>query len=217
MRLQDLRDVHEGQNILCLGTGASLNNLPVEFLRSMPSIGINYLPHYSNLLDDFMPPYWVALDTNPMEMLDSLPSDVVKFVPNRQEKRLKAANRSLDGVVFFEIAAMPRPDKAGYSTTMVAAIQIALYMGAPNVLVAGFDCTRGNKSDALPEPGKTGTRHFYDPERGQQYMPGWDKNVGHFSDWATSVGRNVWNISEPTMSRMVPKSDYREWWDESKD
>ncbi len=96
---------------------------------------------------------------------------------------------------------------------MAAAVQLALYMGADNALMVGFDCTKGNKSDALPEPGKTGTPHFYDPDRGRQYQPGWDKNIGQFSDWAESVGKHVWNLSPFTMSTMVPRSTYREWWD----
>jgi len=214
MRLQDFRNIHEGENILCIGTGASLLNIPVDFLRSMPSIGINYLPYYSHLIDDFMPTYWIALDaTPPKVMLSMLPPEMPRFIPNRMEKRLRAANVDLTGAVFFEIAAMPRPDRAGYSTTMAAAVQLALYMGADNALVAGFDCTRGHKSGALPEPGKTGTPHFYDPDQGRQYMPGWDKNISQFAEWADDIGRNVSNISEPTQAKLVPQSNYREWVD----
>jgi hypothetical protein len=215
MRLQDFRDAHAGENILCIGTGTSLLDIPVDFLRSMTSIGINYLTHYNDLIDGFMPTYWVALDSGPMVMLNTMPSEVIRFVPNRQERRIKADQRNLTNIVLFEIAAMPRPDKAGYSTSMAAAVQLALYMGASNALVVGFDCTKGNKSDALPELGKTGTPHFYDPDRGRQYQPGWDKNIGQFAEWAESMGKNVWNLSPFTMSTMVPRSDYREWWNGS--
>ena len=217
MQLQDFRDVHAGENVLCIGTGASLLDIPVDFLRSMPSIGINYLTYYSDLIDGFYPTYWVALDTGPMIMLDKMPPEIVRFIANRQEKRIRAAGRDMQSTVFFEIAAMPRPDRAGYSTSMAAAVQLALYMGAPNALLVGFDCTKGNKSDALPEPGKTGTPHFYDPDRGRQYQPGWDKNIGQFSKWAQSVGKRVWNLSPFTMSTMVPRSTYEKWWDENED
>jgi hypothetical protein len=217
IKLQDLRDVHKGENIICMGSGPSLLNVPVEFLRSMPTVGINFGPYYSDLLDGFIPQYWVALDTNPMVMLDHLPDEVIKFIPNRQEKRIRANGLRLWNCVFIEIAAMPRPEGTGYSTTMVAAVQLALYLGAPNALVVGFDCTTGQKSDALPEPGKTGTAHFYDPDRGAKYMPGWDSNLGKFAEWAKAMGKGVWNLSNPTMSRYVPKSTYQEWWDEAND
>lgn len=211
MRLQDFRDIHAGENILCIGTGPSLSDIPVDFLRSMPSIGINYLPYYSSLLDGFLPTYWIALDTGPMVMLDLMPSDITRFVPSRQEKRIKAAGQSMENTVFFEISAMPRPDRAGYSTTMAAAVQLSLYMGTPNSLLVGFDCTKGNKSDAVPELGKTGTQHFYDPKNGRRYAPEWDKNVGQFAKWAESVDRDVWNLSSFTMAKEIQQSDYREW------
>ena len=212
MILQDFRNIHEGEIILCIGTGASLLNIPVDFLRSMMSIGINYLPYYSDVIDGFMPTYWIALDiTPPKVMLSRLPPDMPRFIPNRIKTRLLADKQDLTNTVLFEIAAMPRPDRVGYSTTMAAAIQLGFYMGAKTCLVAGFDCTRGNKSDALPEPGKTGTPHFYDPDQGRQYMPGWDKNINQFAEWAEDMGRNVWNISKPTQAKLVPQSDYREW------
>jgi len=211
MKLQDFRDKHIGENLLCIGTGASLNDIPVEFLRSMPSIGINYLTYYSDLLDGFLPTYWVALDTGPMMMLDQMPPEVTRFIPLRQQRRVQAAKRNLDDTVIFDISAMPRPDRAGYSTTMAPAVQLALYMGAQTVLIVGFDCTRGHRSDALPEPGKTGAQHFYDPDNGRQYMPSWDKSIGIFSDWATDMGRSIYNLSPFTMSTMVPRGDYREW------
>ena len=215
MKLQDFRNIHKGETILCIGTGASLLNIPVDFLNSMSSIGINYLPYYSELIGGFMPTYWIALDSTPPKvMLSRLPPEMPRFIPNRMEKRLLADNQDLTNAVLFEIAAMPRPDRAGYSTTMAAAIQLALYMGASDVLVAGFDCTRGHKSGALPEPGKTGTPHFYDPDQGRQYMPGWDKNIQQFAEWAEDMGRNVWNISKPTQAKLVPQSDYWEWVDE---
>ena len=213
MKLQEFRDKHAGEAVLCIGTGTSLNDIPVEFLRSMPSIGINYLTYYSDLIDGFLPTYWVALDTGPMVMLNQMPPEVTRFIPLCQKKRAQAAGHNIDGAVVFEISAMPRPDRAGYSTSMAAAVQLALYMGAQDVLIVGFDCTRGHKSDALPEPGKTGTPHFYDPDHGRQYMPGWDKNIGLFSDWASDTGRSVYNLSPFTMATMTPKSDYREWWD----
>ena len=211
MRLQDFRDIHAGENILCLGTGPSLLDMPVDFLRSMPSIGINYLPHYSDLLDGFLPTYWIALDTGPMVLLDEMPSDIVRFIPKRQEKRIQVAGHSVDNTVFFEIASMPRPDRTGYSTTMAAAVQLALYMGTPNALIAGFDCTKGNKSDALPELGKTGTQHFYDPQNGRRYAPEWDKNVGRFAKWAENTGKAVWNLSSFTMAESIQRSTYQEW------
>lgn len=212
MRLQDFRNIHAGESVLCIGTGASLLDIPVDFLRSMPSIGMNYLTYYSDLIDGFIPTYWVALDTGPMVMLDQIPQEVVRFIPDRQEKRVKVRGLSLENSVFFEIAAMPRPDGAGHSTSMAAAVQLALYMGAHNALIVGFDCTRGNKSDALPEPGKTGAPHFYDLDHGGQYQPKWDKNIGQFSDWAESMGRHVWNLSPFTMATMVPRSTYQKWW-----
>lgn len=217
MRLQDFRNIHDGEDVLAIGTGPSLLDIPTDFLSTMPSIGVNYLPYYRDLLDGFIPHYWTALDTSPMELLDSMPAEIIRFVPNRQQKRAEAAGRNLKNCVFYEVAAMPRPDRMGYSTSLAAAVQIAFYMGASNVLLAGFDCTKGNKSDALPEPGKTGTQHFYDPDNGRQYSPGWDKNMGQIAEWAEAMGKGLYNISPFTMSRMVQQRSFREWVDEKKD
>lgn len=213
MKLQDFRDIHAGENVLVVASGPSLLDIPVDLLRSMPSIGINFGPYYSEFLDGFIPTYWMCLDMNPTTLLGKLPREVVRFVPQRLEKRIRSKGLTQHNLVFFQINSMPRPDGFGYSTTTAAATQLMLYMGAKNVLVAGFDCTKGHKSNALPEPGKTGTPHFYDPDHGRQYHPGWDKNVGQISAWATEMGQHVWNISPFTMARLVPKSDYREWVD----
>lgn len=209
MRLQDFRGIHAGQNVLCIGTGASLLDIPTEFLSSMPSIGINYLTYYSDLIDGFLPTYWIALDSGPLVMLDQMSLDMPRFILDRHEKRAQVYDTT--NVAFFEISSMPRPDGVGYSTTMAAAVQLALFMGADNALIVGFDCTKGNKSDALPEPGKTGAQHFYDPKNGRRYAPEWDKNVGQFAKWAEHMGKGVWNLSPFTMAKQVPCSDYRRW------
>jgi hypothetical protein len=214
MKIADFDGIHEGENVLCLGTGVSILNTPVDFLRSMPSVGINYLPYYNDLLDGFMPTYWVALDTGPTVLLNTMPKEVVRFIPTRQRSRVLAAGRSLDSTILFEMDDMPRPIRSGYSTTMAAAVQIALYMGAKNVLVDGFDCTRGNRSDSKADPGKTGTQHFYDPKCGKAYAPGWDKNVAEYASWAEERGRRVLNISNPTMARLSEKSSYEQWLEE---
>jgi hypothetical protein len=209
--IQEFKNIHEGQNVLCLGTGRSILNTPVEFLKSMPSIGINFLPYYKDLLDGFMPTYWTALDTPPLMVMDVMPAEIVRFLPSNHRIRADQAGHDISNVVVFDIRNMPKPLKGEYTTTMSAAIQIALYMGAKNVLIDGFDCTTGYRNNVGTQPGVTGTAHFYDREGGVKYAKHWDLNIGIWSSWSEPRGQHIWNISDPTRSVYVRKSSYTNW------
>ena len=196
------KDIHDGP-MICIGNGPSLLNVPTDFLGMYPSIGMNWVVHYNHLIDDFVPNYWVALDGGPLVEIPDIPTC---FVRRKYSKSIKG-----DNLVFFDPQDLDGPDGLGHSTTMVAAVQIALYMGASDVLIVGFDCTKGYRGDALPEYGKNGTRHFYDLENGSQTSVKWDKDVGKLASWAESTGRAVWNLSPFTMASRVPRAEVTEW------
>jgi hypothetical protein len=181
-------------------------------MESMPSIGINYLPYYSKQIDHFMPTYWVAFDSGPVSVLKILPHKMIKFLPIEHYPRAVARELPLDNVIWFTIKDMPRPNPCGYRTTMVAAAQIAAWMGAENTLIAGFDCTKGPRILVEATPGVTGTAHFYQDEDEQSYAGGWDRAIAPFHQWMIDQGRGgVWNISDPTQAKLLPRRSYMEW------
>jgi len=79
---------HTGETILVIANGDGLLNIPISFLRKFPSIGMNHIAWYSDVLEGFMPNYWVALDDVPLENIPKL-NGVTKFIPHYFEEQVQ--------------------------------------------------------------------------------------------------------------------------------
>jgi len=207
---------HIGETMLVIANGSSLLDVPVSFLRKYPSIGMNHIAWYSPLLDGFLPNYWVALDIPPLENIPHL-NGVTKLLPHYLEEEIEG---DLDNGVFFkfsdEIPGMPYSHRDGgyvsYSTTTLGAIHLAWYMGAPNIIIVGFNCTLAKNPTFRPAiAGINGAPHFYDPDQEELFHPNWNKGAGLMLDFCEKNGSRLVNLSNPTQCTTLPEEDWREW------
>jgi hypothetical protein len=216
MEFADFKGIHKGEEVICIGNGPSLDNVSIDFLRSRPSFGLNYLTTYNDLLDGFLPTYWLALDRIPMEVIPTLPHEMPKFVPERQHKTL-VAEGVVDGipnVVMFRMGDMGHPGGMGYGTSLLAAAHIAgAQMEAKRIFLVGFDCAKAAKSIKPFVQGKSGCPHFYDPEHEGRPMNGWCNSFGIYDKWLRKQGGKIINLSYPTHCKSLDQGlflDYME-------
>lgn len=211
MHIDQLKDKHLGEEFLLLGTGISLDNVSREFLCSRYSIGVNYITWYKR---DFHPTYWVALDPAPHQTIPFLKMSTVVFVPQKNLRRLPEYVPKGRVIVYQldeDVGELGHRDGTGYSTSLLGAAHLAHYMGATTFLIAGFDCSRGRASPPRKEPGKTGAPYFYDPDIEPMLQSSWDSQFGKFSDYMTTLGKRVVNLSDPTLCSTLERGDYRDW------
>lgn len=206
MELADFEGIHKGAEVICIGNGPSLENISIDFLRSRPSFGLNYLPTYNNLLDSFMPTYWLALDQKPMEIIPELPPELPKFVPERKIQTLKAKGvlEKHPNIIGFAMSNMKHPGGMGYGTSLLAAAHLAgAHMQAKRILLVGFDCAKALKNTKPQAPGQTGCPHFYDPEHEPKEMKGWCNMFGIYDKWLRKRGQEIINLSHPTFCKSL--------------
>ena len=106
-----------------------------------------------------------------------------------------------------------------YSTSLLFASHIAIYMGARRLLWVGMDCTFSTEpaskiaEEVLLETGHSHVPHFYDRKDGS-FQASWCKQAGKLYEWAKDRGVTILNCSIPTMCDTVPLGDYRDYWTE---
>jgi hypothetical protein len=214
MDFGDFKGIHKGGEVICIGNGPSLENISLNFLKSRPSFGLNYLPTYSDeFLGGFMPTYWIALDRVPMELIPELPPEMPKFVPHRQLQTLEAEGVTQEqvSVMGFKLGNMDHPGGMGYGTTLLAAAHIAsVHMLAKTVFLVGFDCAKAKVSKKPHNRGQTGCPHFYDPQHAPKPMGGWCNMFGILDRWLHKRGQKIINLSHPTFCKTL-KQGY--FWD----
>lgn len=206
MEFADFEGAHKGEEVICIGNGPSLDNIPLSFLRSRPSFGLNYLPTYNDLLDGFLPTYWLALDRAAMEVIPSLPQKLPKFVPHRQCQTLEAEGitKANANVIPFKMRDMDRPSGMAYGTSLMAAAHIAsIHMQASTVLLVGFDCAKAKQTHRSLVIGKNGTPRFYDSEHESKVMKGWCDMFGTFDKFLNKRGQGIINLSNPTFCKSL--------------
>ena len=221
MNFADLKDAHVNEDMIVVGNGPSLRNIPIGFLDSRPTVVTNFFrPH---MPDWFKPTYWTCLDDPPMSLIPKLPG-IIKLVPLKHQNKVEAANlvKHLDETVFYllddEVPGFVHHESSGmtYSTSIASAAHLAYYMGAKRIFVVGFDCTTGHKASSVNDrhSGRTDSVHFYDEgNKTHQYRPVWDSQMKSLLDYfVTQKGTIMYNLSKPTAARKIPIGNYRTFW-----
>jgi hypothetical protein len=208
MELEDFRGIHSGQDVICIGNGPSLESVSVEFLRSRPSFGLNFIVQHNEHLDGFVPTYWVGLDFGGVEAIRGLPPAMPKFTSKDQYPLLKGKGIPTENVIPFESRDLERPKKGlFYGTSLIAAAHLAsILMGASRVLLVGFDCTRGKRLIRYGN-GMTTMPHFYDPMHRAQPTMSWCKEFRKLDIWLRRRGQKIVNLSHPTVCKYL-EQDY---------
>ena len=222
MRLSDLKGKHDGQEIICIGAGPSLKNVPPAFLESRTNIAVNYVHHYYPWL---RLDYWTALDPRSLNALIEMQS-TLKFIPERMRERAIEQNVVEDDLCFFKIdQEIPgirhdRINGPNFKSTLILAAWLAWWMGASDILVVGFDCTNGPKGpgqSTAEDWGIIDGPHFYDPDKDGVYFEHWDKQFRALYEFTVlPENRNVpiHNLSHPTMAKGLFQAHYSDYWSE---
>jgi len=198
------RDKHRGEEIIVIGNGPGLKNIPLAFLESRTNIVLNFFPLWMPFVHVN---YWMACDPEVMDILERLPKALPKFAPKYLENKLRQDNR-LDGINIFDF---DKPFHT-FTTSIVPACRLAAYMGASTVLVVGFDCTWATPKD-VDDMGRSKIPHFYHDNVGMAHQA-WCEQMQVFSDWAWVNGIQLWNLSIPTKCGSLPTLHYSQFWKE---
>jgi hypothetical protein len=216
MQLEDFKDRHKGEEVIIVGNGTGLKNIPFAFLESRPCFVMNYFNYWVPFLK---PDYWLVLDPLCFGAAEYT-EDTVKFV--------KAHHQEVFGGIFDEkLVFYKMMEKIPgfiwtkdwglkYSSTAHAALHLAEYMGVGTALMVGIDCTYGmGLYQDLGEDFKGLSRipHFYDSRKHfSGYADQWDEHFGFFYKWASQRGMEVVNLSIPTRCTTLPRGDYQNYW-----
>jgi hypothetical protein len=218
MELSDFKDRHAGEEVIVIGNGPGLKNIPFAFLESRPNFVMNY---FSAWVPFLKPDYWLALDPLCFSGAEYV-SDTVKLIKAHHAPQFE--EYADDQLVLYQmrdrIPGYQWTEEWGlkYSSTAHAALHLAHYMGAAKALLVGVDCTYGMGMYENLGPdfkGLSRIPHFYDPRkhfngRAEQ----WDEDFGLLAEWADEQPHRmeVVNLSIPTECRSLPRADYREYW-----
>ncbi|MCK4962181.1 MAG: hypothetical protein KAS19_06835 [Anaerolineales bacterium] len=214
-QLEDFENAHKGEEVIIIGNGPGLKNIPFAFIESRTNFVMNF---FSAWVPFIKPDYWLALDPLCFKGAEYV-DQTVKFVKAHHAEPF--GEYTDNNLVFYKmmdrIKGFQWSDKWGlkYSTTAIAAAHIAVTMGVSKILFVGIDCTHGigGYQDLENFKGLSRIPHFYDPRyHFTGYSEQWDEHFGLFVNWAAERDVEVINLSIPTLSKNLPKGDYRDYW-----
>jgi len=195
-----------------VGNGENLLKTPPEWFN-YPSFGLNTIFYYK---DDWKPTYYVAVDACMYEgygeMVKAIYPEIPKFIPS------DLGNWTGENFHYFKhhkgqtiIPGKPVTrkealrDGIGFTNSMTAAMQIALYMGFTTLLMIGVE----------QKPGYGNlVRHFWgdDPQMfPSQTDEHW--NTGYIDVQNSAPNVKVFNLSVDTYvdEDILPRDDWRNW------
>lgn len=214
-QFEEFKDIHKGEEMIVVGNGPGLKNIPFAFLESRPNFVLNF---FSAWVPFIKPTYWLALDPlcfKGAEYVDK----TIKFIKAHHANRF-TEHKDNNLVLFKMMDKIPNFQwnkhwGLRYSTSAIAASHIAVEMGVSKILLVGIDCTHGMGiyQDLDNFKGISRIPHFYDPRfhfTGHAEL--WDEHFGIFAEWARERGVEVVNLSIPTKCTSLQWGDYREYW-----
>lgn len=142
--LHRFRGIHEGQPMLVIGNGPSLNRTPLERFATVPAIGMNKI----NLLfprTSWRPRYIITINNLVVQQNREFfeTTDIPLFVGFKARWFVDAKrnpNLNLFNIRVSDAFSTEFPRGTGRATTVsYAALQLAYYMGANPVIIFGID------------------------------------------------------------------------------
>lgn len=189
--------------IIIAGCGPSIENVPNELWFKFPVFAVNrfVVEHH------IAPEYWTAWDT--WSLVECLPVAQKKKCQIHLNRRIFSYFKNtfppgeID-VEWWTDYAAPAGMSINSHTGMIfvgsthAALWRAHMLGFDEFYIVGFDCTLG----IAPVHDNN---HFYGKGKAEVYAQSWDAEMATIARHLESFGKEVWNISEPTSARMVPR------------
>lgn len=215
MKWADLQNTHENETALVIGNGPSLRDVPLAFLRSMPSFGTNKI----YLLEGFTPTYYCAV--NPLVIQQSVERVRVlkcaaKFIAHGYAGPIPGAlELGSNGGGFSK-----NPQAAiaeGYTVTYVC-LQLAYYMGFSTVLLVGVD--HDYKFEGLPNEqrqfiGKDMNHFAPNYFTGQVWNnPDLERSAEYYQvadEVYRNAGKRIINLTQGTKLDVFEKQDIDAW------
>jgi hypothetical protein len=147
--IKSLKNIHEGEDIYVIGSGASLNHLDPSFFDGCVTIGVNQVYKYY--------PNCTYLVRKEMKFINEARATGSKVVFSKYDSgnynnplNTQLCTPPNDECYFFEHlnnqhteidTSVIGTDKLVVSfSTITSAIHLAAYMGATNIYIAGHDC-----------------------------------------------------------------------------
>jgi hypothetical protein len=241
MQYEDFKDKHAGEDMIIVGNGPSLLNIPVEFLISLPSIGLNYGPWYTDILADgspspfkgWVPTYWHGLDPHCFQVIDIMPPTVYAFLSEKDEKDPEYLKR-VDTPNFIhyrcydQVRTVGNTDGLGptYSTSILSATHIAHHMGVRRFLFVGFDCTFAHQGtervgDWADNPGVNRIPHWYNGEAVKfkptdiYQHPAYAEQAEICLEFMQQFDKEIINLSMPTLCTTLPAGNFAQFYPEA--
>jgi hypothetical protein len=241
VKYEDFKDRHAGEDMIIVGNGLSLLNIPVDFLNSLSSIGLNYGPWYTETLADgspsplkgWVPTYWHALDPPCFLAIDRLLETTYAFVSEKDETDPEYLKRvGLENFIPFrcydQVEGIGNTDGLGptYSTSLLTAIHIGKHMGVRRFLTVGFDGTFAKQGttrvgDWKDNPGLNRIPHWYNGEA-VKYNPddpdeiykheAYDEQAGECLEYMQQFEKEIINLSMPTLITTLPAGNYEKFY-----
>lgn len=179
-----------------VGNGPSLKGVAGAFLRSRPTIVMNWLPRWRK---DFTPTYWVCQDTICIPAIGFLSDETMRY----RLSSLPNLNRW---------PADPIVQNTEWTTTTLFAAEMAMWMGATTILIVGFDCSMNDGVYQNRGEGITAQPHFYDVKKPAFKHEKWNRQAGIFRQIAEDAGVRVLNLSDPTFCDTMERGLLSDWY-----
>jgi len=207
---------HAGETCIIIGNGPSLNDIPLEFLKSYLTFGTNRI----YLLKGFEPTYYVSV--NPLVINQSVDKinkmKCPKFIRHTlAEKITDSIPLTHSGTWTFSKDPMKYIFE-GFTVTYVC-LQLAYWMGFKDVLLVGVDHyfkTKGKKNAEVTSTGKD-PNHFSPNYFGKGVK--WNLPDLENSERAYKIanriyqkdGRTIHNLTTKTALEVFPREDWHAW------
>lgn len=210
MTCKDFHNIHAGETLLLVGNGENLHLTPPAWF-DYPSIGMNTIHKY----EGWRPTYYTAVDSRVMrEFGDEIAQkyrDIPKFIPYPNLDKWQGEN-------FYRFYHRPGPlwprseivmqadllsdDGITYGNVMHVAMQIALFMGAPTILMIGVE-HKPMKAQA----------HFWGCDHGMTATPPVEDWLAGYKEIRERSGAKFINISAKTFvpDSVIPRDDWQKW------
>lgn len=182
--------------MIVVGNGPSLKTVAGAFLRSRPTIVMNWLPRWRT---DFVPTYWVCQDTICLPAIGFLPDETLRY----RLSSLPNLNRW---------PAEPIEQNTEWTTTTLLAAEMAMAMGASTILIVGFDCSMNDGVYQNRGEGITAQPHFYDVRKPEFKHEKWNYQAGVLGKIAEDAGVRVLNLSDPTYCDTMLRGQVEDWY-----
>jgi hypothetical protein len=222
IQLEDLKNTRSG-DILIIGNGPSLIDIPIKFASQFPMFACNFYPmHAPGAHVDYlgMIDRGTILNDDLWSYIrpDTLVFPFARWATKCPPRRHKVCWWKND---FDPIRGLTDGSIYGtyFPTTGHAAVWLADIMGYETFYLVGMDGTsQVGQAEFFDEQGKSNIPHFYDDKPNEQKASrAWDIAWGNLLHHVGRKGKKIINLSTRTAITQLPREDHLDVWQRKSD